>query len=203
MNTAILDQRNVLVLNKIWQPIEVISAFKAISKLYSGKADAVSKDYGIYDFYSWVENWEDLRDIDEEDVLATCRYTFPIPEIIRVKEYKGYNTDCIVKFNRRNIRLRDKDCCQYCGKHCTDDLTLDHIIPKSRGGENSWTNLVVACMKCNNKKADKTPKEAGMRLISQPVKPNRKQISKKFGGRKMPKSWADFVGELYWETELK
>jgi len=75
-----------------------------------------------------------------------------------------------VALNRRNIMRRDRFHCQYCGAN-SDDLTTDHVIPRSLGGDESWENLVTACTKCNNRKGNRTPEQAGMRLLSSPRRP--------------------------------
>jgi hypothetical protein len=200
---AVLDHK-VLVLNKAWQPINVLPSFKAICKLYTGKAEVIDPNYMNYDFYDWVENWSDLNDTHdwEDRMLETTQFKFPIPEIIRMNEFKGY-VDCSVKFNRKNVYERDQYTCQYCGtRHSSAELNLDHVMPRSRGGKSNWKNIVVTCISCNSRKADRTPEEAGMPLIRQPFKPQMSQIHMKVG-KSMPKSWEDFIGKLYWQTDLK
>ena len=201
--TAVLDQK-VLVLNKVWQPINIIKPFDAICKLYTGKAEVIDPNYMNYDFYNWVENWSDLNSTHdwESRMLTTSQFRFPIPEIIRVNDFKGY-VDNAIKFNRENVYKRDNYTCQYCNvKFSTKELNLDHVIPSSKGGRMNWKNIVASCKPCNSKKADKTLQEAGMELVNKPIRPHCSQLQSKIG-KTMPKSWEDFISKLYWGIELK
>lgn len=156
-----------LVLNASYEPIRMITWERAIYYLMLDKADLVSS----YD-----------------EVVRSAKLTLNLPKVIKLKKYvKMANNLTNVRYSKRNILLRDKMKCQYCGKICKNaEATMDHVIPKSRGGKTSWTNIVTACHKCNNKKDDRTPEEAGMRLLSTPVKPKiahliREKLFKEFG----------------------
>jgi 5-methylcytosine-specific restriction endonuclease McrA len=109
-----------------------------------------------------------------------------------------------IRFNRRNIFARDTNRCQYCGKKFpTSELSLDHVIPRSRGGETNWENVVCSCVKCNVRKGGRTPQEANMHLIKQPVKPKRSPLlSVKLGNPKY-QSWKSFLDSAYWSVDLK
>jgi len=113
----------------------------------------------------------------------------PVPSVIRLRYYikpifrEAYPT-------KRNIFIRDRFRCQYCGS--TKDLTVDHIIPKVRGGKDTWTNLVCACKKCNNQKGNRTPEEAGMRLLSKPRKPSYLELMI-LSRREIPEEWKGFL----------
>jgi 5-methylcytosine-specific restriction endonuclease McrA len=107
-----------------------------------------------------------------------------------------------VTFSRRNIFKRDHYICQYCGTQPgTDELTIDHIVPRAQGGVSSWTNCVLACVACNKRKADRTPREAGMQLRRQPVRPTWKPIYPNHQVRL--ESWTKFVSDVYWNAELE
>lgn len=104
-------------------------------------------------------------------VVRTSSDVFPLPAVIRHRGYvrKGPKR---VALTRRNLLTRDDNRCQYCGERPpVRELTIDHILPRSRGGDSSWTNLVIACGPCNRAKGDKTPEEADMPLLSRPVQP--------------------------------
>lgn len=101
--------------------------------------------------------------------IRSSSVKFSHPAIIRLINYR--NSPKTVDLTRRNIMRRDGMRCQYCGKSNVP-LTIDHILPKSRGGKDEWENLVTACVSCNNFKGNRTPEEAGMKLISKPKKPN-------------------------------
>jgi 5-methylcytosine-specific restriction endonuclease McrA len=198
------EDRKVLILNKNWHPINVIPSLKAAKDLYSGRLDVVTSTYQIYDFFDWVENWSDFKEIENFNgrMIRTPSFTFPLPEIAKVRNYKGcyYGP---ANFNRENIFIRDNFTCQYCGKKkAGNELNMDHILPRSRGGKSNWMNIVLSCIPCNTKKADRTPEEAGMPLLRQPFTPTWSQLRTKIPN-KPPKSWEELIGNLYWKTELK
>jgi len=141
--------RHVLLLNQNYEPLTVCNAKKAIILVYLGKAEIIEKDSG----------W-----------LHSVSARFPIPSVIRLVRYIRAPRKRIL-LNRKNLLIRDQYTCQYCGKKRLP-LTIDHVIPKQYGGRDSWENLVVACLPCNNRKANRTPEQAGMRLISKPKRPN-------------------------------
>jgi len=98
---------------------------------------------------------------------------------------------------RHNIIWRDQNQCQYCGnKFCIENLTIDHIIPRSKGGKNTWKNLVAACKKCNQKKGDKTPEQANMVLIRVPYKP-KTNILRNINKNQIIPIWKDYLWENY------
>ena len=141
----------VLLLNNDNQPLQYTSWKRAVVLLLKGKAEVEEK----------IKHIEDYIKVGE----------YYIPKCIRLKEQMAIPTKEL-PFSRTNIFKRDKYTCQYCGKHLEkDDLTIDHVFPKSRMGPDIWENLVTCCKECNQKKANKTPKEAHMKLIKRPVRP--------------------------------
>jgi len=148
-----------LVLNASYEPIRLISWERAIYYLVLEKADVVTE----YD-----------------RVVRSTTLTIKLPKVIKLKKYvKMANNLTTMRYSKKNILLRDKMKCQYCGIKCTSaNATMDHVIPRSRGGDTSWTNIVTACHACNNKKDDQTPSEAKMRLLSAPVKPDNGHLIK-------------------------
>lgn len=111
-------------------------------------------------------------------IIRGVSISFQHPKVIKLVKYVKIKQRLQqAKYSRKNILARDKMICQYCAIKCTTKTaTLDHIVPKSRGGENSWTNIVTCCKKCNNKKDNKTPAEARMKLLSVPTKPHQSKI---------------------------
>ena len=115
----------------------------------------------------FLEKAELLHD-DPEKELRTTRDSFQFPSVIRLRSYIRLPYSKVV-LSRRNVMRRDNFECQYCGKKSA--LTIDHVIPKSRGGKDTWENLTTACERCNVKKGNKTPKEAQMPLLTKPYRP--------------------------------
>ncbi|MEX2216062.1 MAG: HNH endonuclease [Phycisphaeraceae bacterium] len=202
---------NVLVLNKLWHAIRVIDARRAFSLLFRNLAEAIRVDDGSYTGYNF-ENWSDLSqargkfngpDHAAYDWVRTVRLELAVPKIIRVFGYDRLPRQ-EVKLNRRNIFARDRNLCQYCGKKFpTQELSLDHIKPRSQGGESSWINLVCSCVRCNARKGGRTPDQANMKLIRPPVKPKRNPVVCLRLGSEKYASWRQFVDNAYWSVELK
>ncbi len=199
---------SVLVLNKHYMAIRIIRARRAFALLCKEMAEVVSFEKGSfsnYDFQSWCEVSEFKRSFnpDGHDWVSTVNFHIAVPRIIRLLFYDRLpRTE--VKFNRRNIFARDENKCQYCGgKFATNELSLDHIVPKSLGGESTWENLVCSCTDCNVKKGGRTPKQARMTLIKKPLKPKRNPLIHVHLGHKRYQSWKQFLDNAYWSVELK
>jgi 5-methylcytosine-specific restriction endonuclease McrA len=140
-------QKPVLVLNASYEPINVCAARRALILLLKGVAS--------------VEEHTSAH-------VHSSRHHYPVPSVIRLLEYRRipHQTRAL---SRKNILLRDRYTCQYCQKILpSSELTLDHVMPRSRAGESSWENLVACCVRCNNRKGNRTPEEAGMRLHRTP-----------------------------------
>lgn len=139
----------VLLLNQNYEPMTVVSAKKAIILFYLQKVEIIEK---------------------RAMMVRSQRLAYPLPSIIRLLCYVRVPRKR-VELTRRNILRRDGFQCQYCGSK-KGPLTIDHVLPKTRGGLDSWENLVCACVSCNNKKGNKTPEQAHMPLLKTPRKPN-------------------------------
>jgi len=192
---------HVLVLNRSWVAVHIASVRRALGMLYQGTARAVHPtDFSLYDFDDWCE----LSRIREDGrFLHTPTMRIRVPEVILLRVFNGF-VRREVRFSRRNIFERDKNTCQYCGKrHPKSELTIDHVIPQSRGGRDNWENLVLACVKCNVKKGSRTPAEAHMALRKKPQKPDWLPAL----GARIPtdriQSWQRFVDMAYWDVELR
>ena len=138
----------VLVLNQNYEPLNVCNARRAFVLIDRGKAEVLEHGNGG---------------------IRTARYVFPLPSVIRMVYYIRRPRPKM-RLSRREVFIRDNYTCQYCGKQ-TKDLTLDHVLPRHRGGRHEWENLVSACKTCNHRKAGRTPQEANMRLLRKPVAP--------------------------------
>lgn len=193
---TVLD-RPVLALNRLWQPVGVVSVSKAMTKVWNENARIIDpNDFAMYDW----EDWSELRPEEGELVIKTKTSSFKVPEVIVLKNYDKLPSNAVT-FSRRNIFKRDKFTCNYCGKQPgSEELTLDHILPRSQGGQSTWTNCTLSCIKCNAYKADRTPEQAKMKLRHEPHRPNWKPLYA--AHRTRIKSWEKFVSEVYWSIEL-
>ena len=198
---------SVLVLNRLYMAIRVISARRAFSMLTRNLAEVIDVDDGKYISYD-MESWTELSVLREgfpahTDWVRTVRMHIAVPRIIRLLGYDRLPAQT-VKLNRRNIYARDHNQCQYCGRNYpTSELTLDHILPRSQGGVSSWTNLVCACVECNSRKGGRTPHQASMKLIRKPVQPRRNPVINLRLGQDKYACWQTFLDNAYWSVELK
>ena len=181
----------VLVLNNNWNPIGTYTVRKAFKKIFAEQARIVDPaDCTLYDFESWVK----LPVIEGHSVIQTYNSGFRTPEVIVLNSDAKFGRRDKLAYSRRNIMKRDGHICQYCGKQTSvEKLTIDHVTPKSRGGQSSWLNCVVACLPCNFKKADRTPDEAGLKLKNRPYEPKWTPVFKVSTG-KFKQSWSQFIG---------
>jgi 5-methylcytosine-specific restriction endonuclease McrA len=147
MATAHLLGAPVLVLNSSYEPIHVCAAKRALILLFKGIAQP---------------------EVVTASLLHSASMAINVPSVIRLLEYR--RIPCQTRsLSRKNILARDRYTCQYCNRGCAmAELTLDHVLPRSRGGASSWENLVAACRRCNNRKGDRLPEEANMRLKKRP-----------------------------------
>lgn len=198
----------VLVLNKLYVAVRVISARRAFSLLCRDIAEVIHVEddkFLTYDFSSWQE-LSQLRktfEPDKHDWVRTMRFDIAVPRVIRLLGYDRLPAQ-IVKLNRRNLFARDRNQCQYCGKTFpTSELSIDHVLPRAQGGGDSWENLVCACVKCNARKGGRTPDEAQMKMIRKPVKPKRNPLITLRLGQERYSSWKAFLDDAYWNVELR
>lgn len=187
-----------LVLNRNWQPVNVATVARALVLLWNESARVV--DPADYRLYTWAD-WSELRPREGELFIQAVRLRLRVPEVIVLAEYDRLPT-AAVSFSRRNVFKRDHWACQYCGRQPGgEELTIDHVIPRSQGGTSTWENCVLACIACNKRKADRTPHQAGMRLRKAPHKPTWKPI---YGARQLRiESWSKFISENYWNVPLE
>lgn len=138
-------------------------------------------------------------------VLRSPSFEMNMPVVVQLKNKFARNMRREIPFSRRNVAIRDRGTCQYCGTTLkSSEWTYDHIIPRSRGGGSSWKNMVIACVDCNFFKANRTPEEAGMRLLTKPVKPDAmdKRFQFRLMIRKLRPEWKPWETWLYWNVHL-
>ena len=190
--------RPALVLNRNWQPVNVATVARALVLLFNEAARVV--DPNDYQLYDWAD-WSRFKPRDGEPFVQAVSRRLRVPEVVVLIDYDRL-PEAAVAFSRRNIFKRDHYACQYCGvQPAVDELSIDHVLPRSQGGMSTWENCVLACLACNTRKADRTPAQAGMRLRKQPVRPQWKPL---YAARhERIESWSKFVSEAYWSVELK
>ena len=142
---------NTLLLSAAHEPLRIISWQKAVTLFFLGKVD-ILESHG--------------------QVLHSPTHTMHLPAVVKLNRYiRPYPRK--VKFSRQNLYYRDNYTCQYCNRHFpTSQLTYDHVIPRSKGGKTSWTNVVTACVRCNLKKGNKLLHQLNLNLLKEPSEPN-------------------------------
>lgn len=143
----------------------------------------------------WFQGKVEVLEFHAIQVCSPSR-SFNLPSVIRLKEYVRPYFSLSVRLSRQNIFLRDSHTCQYCYQKFNEKkLTIDHVVPLSKGGRHEWTNVTTACSKCNNRKGDKLPEHASMKLLTIPKKPrwlpNR---DLEFEGNRLPGTWRPYLG---------
>ncbi len=160
-----------LKLDSAYRPIEVIDAIKALVMCIVGKAIP-------------VETYQKK--------ISSPSKSFDLPAVIVLKTVVKFRFTTIA-CNRKNIVWRDNNQCQYCANYLpSDKLTMDHVLPKSRGGQNTWENLVAACTKCNQKKGSRTTKESGMHPLKKPIRP-KANILRTIGKNQISELWKEYL----------
>lgn len=195
--------QQVLVLNRLWQAVNVCSARRALTLLFEGRAQVVlSTQDGAFQTYSFTE-WQDFSERQPHpESIHTISFRIRIPKVILLVLFDRLPKK-EVKFTRHNVFERDQNTCQYCGAvFDRKDLNLDHVIPKHRGGPTSWENVVCSCVPCNTKKANRTPQEAGIRLIRKPKRPKWRPFIQVNFGLNYHDSWRHFLDIAYWNVEI-
>lgn len=178
--TTTADSTRTLVLSRGYEPIQIVSWQRAITLMALAKVDVVAE----YDA-----------------VVRAVSLVIKVPAVIRHRAaHRRHATP--VKFSRANIYARDNYRCQYCNKKCSiDELTYDHVVPRSQGGRTTWDNIVSCCYACNREKANRTPAAAGLVLRTTPSRPTWiRAVEIRVSARSIPDAWRDYV---YWTGEVE
>jgi 5-methylcytosine-specific restriction endonuclease McrA len=187
-----------LVLNRSWSAIATTTVRHALALLFKGSARAIRPDtFEVHAF----ETWADLAVPPDEPYVTTVSLRIRAPEVIVLTQYNAVPATSVV-FSRRNLYKRDRNTCQYCGaRPGTAELSIDHVLPRARGGRTTWENCVLACVRCNRRKGCRKPEEVGLALRKRPERPNWTPILELPLGR-VRKSWEQFVSDRYWNVKL-
>ena len=213
--TTKLLNKATLVVDKTFQAYTAFPVHRALTKVISERAECVDANYNRFTLNEWME----LPVSDSDKYILSGRHRkILLPEIIRFPHLKRKKRGKVA-WCRKNLWKRDAYRCQYCGKKPRpDEITVDHVIPRKQGGTSCFENCVLACLKCNLKKGDKTPEQAGMPLIRTtpdgrtipydwPIRPSWNPLFSMPKIDVFPKSWTHFLDmndeELYWYVELE
>lgn len=178
----------VLVLNKSWIPILIESVKRSLIHIFDDKALFIDpEDYSVYDWEQWIDKYK-----DEKNEINACSFTVKKPEVIVLK-YQNKIPKRNVRLTRKNLLIRDQYRCQYTGQKINlKDATIDHVVPRSRGGVTDWENVVISSKDVNIIKGDKTPEEAGMKLLQKPQRPMYYMFLSNYAENR-PQSWEKFL----------
>lgn len=175
--------QQVLLLNSSYEVLGTLSWEAAVTGLTTGK-------------FQLIEEYD--------QVVRSAYLTMRIPAVVKTTEYISKPIKQ-VKFSRASVYARDKFKCGYCGEKCaTDELTYDHVVPRSQGGQTNWTNITSCCYACNAKKGGRTPVQAKMKLLNKLVRPEAvPEFKFEFTGKQVPEQWRDYLYDVeYWDGEL-
>ncbi len=194
---------NVLVLNRLWQAVNICSARRALCLLFQGNAHVVhseGKNFTTLDFEGW-RNFS-VKSPAESRMVQTISFRIRVPKVILLVFFDRMPRK-EVKLTRHNIFERDKHQCQYCGEVLDRrELNLDHVIPRNRGGLTTWENLVCSCITCNTRKGNRIPKEAGMKPIRPPKRPKWRPFLTISRICHSEETWRHFLDPTLWDVEL-
>ncbi len=194
-------QASVLVLNRLYMAVHIVGVRRAFGLLTGQHAEVIHLEEGVYANYSFG-SWREISELRADgkcpydDWIRAVNFEIQVPRVIRLFLYDRMPRHG-VRLNRHGVLARDGHHCQYCGRRLTANmLSLDHVIPRSRGGMDTWENIVCACLKCNVRKGGRTPREAHMRLIRKPFRPKRSpMLAQKLNNPKY-ESWGVWLNGL-------
>jgi 5-methylcytosine-specific restriction endonuclease McrA len=193
------DAFRILVLNRVWQPVNIVGVRRAVALLFQDNAQVIYPNQGNYEMLSaeeWVERSVTNPPHSGEASIRSVRLNLRLPQILLLREFDRVPVQD-TKLNRKNIFERDQHRCQYCGEVFPEGkLNLDHVIPRDRGGRTSWENLVTSCIECNSRKANRLPHQAGLALRRQPLRPKHRpfiSVLHRNGSREV---WKPFIEKV-------
>ena len=191
-----LPSSRVLVLNRNWQAVNIVGVRRAFGLLCQDHARVINTTNGEFapmDAGEWFAYSLESGPHPEDAVIHTVRMQVLIPKVLLLRSFDRLPVTEI-KFNRENVFIRDGYTCQYSGKRCrAADLTLDHVIPRERGGRTSWENIVTCRRDINSLKANRLPHEAGLKLLRKPVKPKWRPFSATVDSAEIDREWRQFL----------
>lgn len=192
----------VLVLNRFYMPVNIVTAKRAFCMLAAGIARVLDHEHRTFDFRSWSE----LSAAVHDETVGLVDRIIRIPRVVLLSTYDRFPKRT-VRFSRINIMLRDHYTCQYCGKRFPrSKLNIDHVIPRSRGGKTEWENVVTSCHNCNHRKGNRMPEEVHLRPMKMPARPRATPFVDLFSAPVKFDEWKPFFNMVdfsYWNVELE
>jgi len=188
--------KQILVLNRLWQPVNIIGVKRGFGLLFQEHARVVhpiGDSYQVFEPGEWIEHCIEHPPTRAQDIIRTVRLTLRIPSILLLNGYDRLPLK-EVRFSRQTVFERDHFECQYCDRvYPLRLLSIDHVIPRDRGGADSWENVVTCCTECNSRKANRLPHEAGMRLKQRPQRPRWKPFVQLSTSSSRDEAWTPFL----------
>ena len=197
--TAALDA-SVLVLNRSYMAVHVVGVRRALGLLLAELAEVIDNEDGYfanYDFQSWrlLSEMRVLKKKPLDDWIRAVNFELQVPRVVRLLSFDRVPRASLYP-SRQAIFARDSHRCQYCGRHFpVSKLSLDHVVPRRSGGQNTWENMVCACRKCNVKKGGRTPSQARMKLAQKPTRPTHSPLLLMKLDNPKYTSWAMWLGK--------
>jgi 5-methylcytosine-specific restriction endonuclease McrA len=195
---------SVLVLNRLYMAIHVVNVRRAFGLLLRELAEVVDAEDGRFANHTF-QSWQALSALragakqPHEDWLRAVNFEIQVPRVVRLLVYDRIPRQTL-QLSRHTVLARDGHRCQYCGLHFPSHLlSVDHVTPRSRGGETTWENVVCACVKCNTKKGGRTPREAKMTLVRRPTKPHQNPVVVLKLENPKYESWRTWLEGVYWD----
>jgi len=202
---------SVLVINRSYLPVHVVTVRRAFGLVYRQIADIIDVSDGMYASYDFP-TWREISEFraaepspDDEHIewINSVNFVIQAPRVIRLIRFDRVPRQSL-RFNRRNLLARDNHCCQYCGESFPHSrLSLDHVLPRSRGGTTTWENIVCSCLDCNTRKGDRTPKEARMTLRRDPKVPQQSPLMMMKLDNPKYEVWKSFIPRGMWSVDVK
>ena len=185
-----------LVLNRLWQAVNVVGVERAFSLLALEHAQVIYAEDGsfrLFDADAWFAFSAETPPSEGGRLIHTVNQSVRVPSVLLLRKYDRMLLR-EMKFNRQNLFERDGYRCQYCGNSfVAKELNMDHVVPRDRGGKTSWENVVTSCIRCNSRKGNRDPNEAGMYLLREPVRPRQRPFVSFLYGRPIEDSWRHFI----------
>ena len=205
---SVRPEYRVLVLNRLWQPVNIVGVLRAMNLLFRGRASAVHAEgdgpHQVFPADEWLRHSLQHPPAPADGVRSAC-LLIRVPRVLLLGLYDRVPRREI-RFSRRNVYLRDDHACQYCGRNFREEeLNLDHVVPRDVGGKTSWDNIVTACVRCNSRKANRLPEQAGMTLRRAPAKPRWRLVTASALSEEELAAWRSFLevtpaGQLPWRN---